>query len=448
MTHPPVAQGSASAPRAAEARRVVWATFLGTTIEWYDFFLYAACAALVFGPQFFPAEHPTAGQLGAFATFAVGFLVRPLGGALAGHFGDRIGRKRMLVVSLFIMGISTVLVGVIPNFEQIGIWAPILLTVMRLCQGLGVGAEWGGAVTMAVEHAPENKKSLYGSAPMAGLPAGLLLSNLALIVLLAITGPNFTTWGWRIAFLGSFLLILVGIWSRKNVAESPLFEESAKKAPVRVPLGALLKSHKLALVCTTFIAGIPGILAYLVLTWALNYGTTTVGYDQDTLLWIGIVVCLVQLVMLPWLASLADKSGYLRMSIVGGFAMAATALLFFPLFEAGNVLLALIGTVVAHASTTIVYAVVPPILTNAFPVEIRYTGISVAYQIGGIIGGGIAPLIAASILARTGNTFFISLYVVLASAVMLVSILVLRRYRGSVDRFSRAKPAMDEPAIG
>lgn len=447
MTHPPVAHAQTSTHKPGEARRVVWATFLGTTIEWYDFFLYAACAALVFGPQFFPAADPIAGQLGAFATFAVGFLVRPLGGALAGHFGDRIGRKRMLVVSLFVMGISTVLVGLIPNFQQIGIWAPVLLTVMRLCQGIGVGAEWGGAVTMAVEHAPENKKSLYGAAPMAGLPAGLLLANLALVILIATTGPNFTTWGWRVAFLFSFLLILVGIWSRKRVGESPLFEESVKKAPVRVPLGVLLREHKLALVCTVFIAGVPGILSYLVLTWALTYGTATIGYDRQALLWIGIGVCVLQVIMLPWLASLADRSSYLRMSMIGAVVMAITALIFFPLFNTGNVLLALVATVVAHASTTIAWAVVPPILTGAFPVEIRYTGISMAYQIGGIIGGGVAPLIATAILARSGNTTLVALYVVVACAVMLASILVLRRYRRSVDRTSNAQSERSEAAI-
>lgn len=436
---PAIRHGKPTEARGNEARRVVWATFLGTTIEWYDFFLYAACAALVFGPQFFPADNPTAGQLGAFATFAVGFLIRPLGGALAGHFGDRIGRKKMLVLSLMVMGIATVLVGLIPTFEQIGIWAPVLLIVMRLFQGLGVGAEWGGAVTMAVEHAPENKKSLYGAAPMAGLPAGLLLANLALIILIAVTGANFTTWGWRVAFLFSFVLILVGVWSRKQLGESPLFEESAKKAPVRVPLVTLFKEHKLALVCTVFIAGVPGILSYLVLTWALTYGTTVVGYERQVLLWIGIAVCLIQIVMLPWLASLADKSSYLRMSMIGAGAMAVTAVVFFPLFSTGNVLLAVIATVVAHASTTLVWAVVPSILTNAFPVEIRYTGISMAYQFGGIIGGGIAPLIATALLASTGSTMPVSLYVVVACAVMFVSILVLRRYRGSIDNATQRK---------
>lgn len=436
---PSIRHGKPTEARANEARRVVWATFLGTTIEWYDFFLYAACAALVFGPQFFPSDNPTAGQLGAFATFAVGFLIRPLGGALAGHFGDRIGRKKMLVLSLMVMGVATVLVGLIPTYEQIGMWAPVLLIVMRLFQGLGVGAEWGGAVTMAVEHAPENKKSLYGAAPMAGLPAGLLLANLALIILIAVTGANFTTWGWRVAFLFSFVLIVVGVWSRKQLGESPLFEESVKKAPVRVPLITLFKEHKLALVCTVFIAGVPGILSYLVLTWALTYGTTVIGYERQVLLWIGIGVCLIQIVMLPWLASLADKSSYLRMSMIGAGAMAVTAVVFFPLFSTGNVLLAVIATVVAHASTTLVWAVVPSILTNAFPVEIRYTGISMAYQFGGIIGGGIAPLIATALLASTGSTMPISLYVVVACAVMFVSIMVLRRYRGSIDNATQRK---------
>lgn len=424
---------SSEAARGREARRVIGATFLGTTIEWYDFFLYAASAALIFGPQFFPSDDPTASQLGAFATFAFGFIARPVGGILAGHFGDRIGRKRMLVLSLYLMGGATVLIGLIPTYESIGMWAPALLTVLRLIQGLGVGAEWGGAVTMAVEHAPADKRSLYGAAPTMGLPAGLMLANLMLIILMAATGPAFLEWGWRIAFIISFLLVVVGIWARRRLGESPLFEESVKNEPAKVPFLEVFKHFTPQLLLTIFVAGVPSILSYIVLTWALSYGTVEIGYSQTSLLWIGIACCVLQIIMLPLLARRADRTGLTRMAALGAVLMAVTALLFFPLFNTGNIWLAALATILAHASTSFAWSVVPPILTQAFPANIRYSGISMAYQFGAIAGGGFAPLIATSLLAQTGSSWSVALYVVFAALVMLASTLVLSRYKTHRD---------------
>ncbi|HRO30713.1 MFS transporter [Citricoccus sp.] len=419
--------------RAREARRVIGATFLGTTIEWYDFFLYAASAALIFGPQFFPSDNATASQIGAFATFAFGFIARPIGGILAGHFGDRIGRKRMLVLSLYLMGGATVLIGLIPTYATIGIWAPILLTLLRLIQGLGVGAEWGGAVTMAIEHAPANKRSLYGAAPTIGLPAGLMLANLMLIILMAVTGPAFLEWGWRIAFVISFLLVVVGIWARRRLGESPLFEESVKNEPAKVPFLEVFRGFTPQLLLTVFVAGVPSILSYIVLTWALSYGTTQIGYSQSALLWIGIACCVLQIVMVPLLARRADRTGLTRMAVAGATLMIAGALLFFPLFNTGNIWLAALATLLAHASTSFAWAVVPPILTQAFPGRVRYSGISMAYQFGAIVGGGFAPLIATTLLARTGTSWSVAGYVVVACLVMLACTLALTRYRTHRD---------------
>lgn len=416
-----------------EARRVVGATFLGTTMEWYDFFLYAASAALIFGPQFFPSDNATASQLGAFATFAFGFIARPIGGILAGHFGDRIGRKRMLVLSLYLMGGATVLIGLIPTYESIGLWAPALLTILRLVQGLGVGAEWGGAVTMAVEHAPADKRSLYGAAPTMGLPAGLMLANLMLIILMATTGPAFQEWGWRIGFVISFLLVVVGIWSRRRLGESPLFEESVKNEPAKVPFLEVFRRFTPQLLLTIFVAGVPSILSYIVLTWALSYGTVEIGYGQTSLLWIGIACCVLQLCMLPWLARRADRTGLTRMAVLGAVLMAATALLFFPLFNTGNIWLAALATILAHASTSFAWSVVPPILTQAFPASIRYSGISMGYQFGAIAGGGFAPLIATSLLAQTGTSWSVAVYVVIACLVMMVCTVTLTRFQTHRD---------------
>jgi MFS family permease len=412
-----------------ESRRVIGATFLGTTIEWYDFFLYAACAALVFGPQFFPSDDPVAGQLGAFVTFTFGFIARPLGGILAGHFGDRIGRKRMLVLSLYVMGGATVCIGLIPNYATIGVAAPILLVVARLAQGLGVGAEWGGAVTMAVEYAPAKRRALYGAAPMIGLPAGLGLANLMLIALLALTGPNFAVWGWRIGFVISIVLVVVGIWTRRRLAESPLFEKSVKNAPARVPFVEVFARFTPQLLLTIVIAGVPSILSYIVLTWALSYGTTQLGYAQTPLLWIGIVCCVLQIVMIPLLARVADRWGLVPMGVLGGVLMAVTGVVFFLLFNTGQIWLAALGTILAHASTSFAWAVVPPLLARTFPSRLRYSGVSMAYQFGAIVGGGIAPLIATSLLASTGSSTPVAIYIVVASVVMAVCTLLWSMFK-------------------
>lgn len=430
-------QDAGGRTNARESRRVVAATFLGTTMEWYDFFLYAASAAFVFAPQFFPSDDPTASQIGAFATFAFGFVARPLGGILAGHFGDRIGRKRMLVLSLYLMGGATVLIGFIPNYQTIGVWAPVLLCVLRLVQGLGVGAEWGGAVTMAIEHAPARRRALYGAAPMIGLPAGLGLANLMLIVLMAVSGDAFASWGWRAAFIASAVLVVIGLWSRRRLGESPLFEESVKKAPARVPLVQVVTKHLPQLLLTIVVAGVPSILSYIVLTWALDYGSRVLGvYDTNSLLWVGILCCAIQIVMIPLLARAADRTGLARWGVIGAVLMAITAVAFFALFETGNIWLAALGTVLAHASTSFAWAVVPPLLTRAFPGAVRYTGISMAYQFGAIVGGGFAPLIATTLLASTGGSMSVALYVAGASLIMLCCVLALTRFRSHRDTAS------------
>jgi predicted MFS family arabinose efflux permease len=411
-----------------ESRRIIWATFLGTTVEWYDFYIYAACAALVFGPQFFPGGDPVAGQIGAFATFAFGFVSRPLGGMLAGHFGDRLGRKRMLVLSLLIMGVATTLVGLLPTYEQIGITAPILLTVLRLMQGLGVGAEWGGAVTMAIEHAPPKRKALYGAAPIIGLPAGLLLSNLMLITLGVLTGPNFTTWGWRIAFVFSFALVIIGLWVRHGVSESPEFQSDANRQPKTYPFLSVLRHYTVPLICTISIAGVPAIPSYLVLTWALSYGTTNLGYERNELLLIGIICCLAQMIAIPLLALRVDKGNPRTLAVVGAGIMALTMLAFFPLFETGNIFLAGLATLLVHGSTYLPWALVSPMLGRAFPSAVRYTGVSMAYQFGAILGGGFAPMIATALLASSGATWPVALYVVGACAVMLLGVVGLSVY--------------------
>jgi MFS family permease len=428
---PSVPPRSAAAPN--KAGKVVFATFIGSAIEWYDFFLYAACAALVFGPQFFPAGNDTAAQLGAFATFTFGFIARPLGGIIAGHLGDRIGRKKMLVLSLYVMGAATVLVGCVPNFAAIGVWAPILLVILRLAQGLGVGAEWGGAASMAIENAPANRRALYGAMPTIGLPAGILLSNLMLILLQKTTGANFLEWGWRIAFLFSIILVVVGQWARRALEESPVFEQSVKEKPASVPLLQVLRHYALPLLLTIFIAGIPSIGSYIAVTWSLSWGTTGFGYAATTMLWIGIACSVLQMIMVPALSAWADRIGLTILVVLGGILTVITSFVFIEFFRSGNIGLAATGTILLHASTSFAWAAVPPLLTRSFPNSMRYTGISLAYQLGAIVGGGLAPLIATSIIANTGQPIFVAVYVSVAALVMIASALLLTKFKVHQD---------------
>ena len=438
---PPASDTTAAASLSrAEGRKVVLATFIGTTVEWYDFYLYASCTALIFGPQFFPSDDPAVAQIAAFATFALGSVAKPFGGLIAGHFGDRLGRKGMLVLSLFVMGIATALIAVLPTYAQIGVAAPAILTVLRLIQGIGVGAEWGGALTMAVESAPQHRKALYSVAPVLGLPAGLLLSNVVLIALGALTGPAFTAWGWRIAFALSLALVFIGLWTRRTMPESPVFEKTVEQGERRsLPLFDVIRRYPVPLLLTMIIAAVPGIPATLVLTWSLNYGTTEIGYGRNALLGIVALSCAIQLLALPWLASLADRHNPRRLAVIGALTMIAACLVFFPLFTSGHVWLAGLGTILVHASTFLPLVLIPPILTRAFPGAVRYTGVSLAYQLGGVFGGGLVPVIAASLLTSTGSTTPITLYMVISCAALALSAIAL----GVHYRIHRNEPDWD-----
>lgn len=412
--------------RAREARRVAVATFIGTALEWYDFFLYALCAALVFGPLFFATEDPVTGQLGALATFTVGFIARPLGGIIAGHFGDRLGRKRLLVVTLLVMGTATVCVGLVPTHAQIGVWAPILLVVLRIIQGLAMGGEWGGAVSMAIEHAPPGKKAFYASAPGVGPAVGLVLANLVLVGLLAATGDGFLQWGWRIGFLSSIVLIGVGLYARRQIAESPLFAEKVANEPESVPLLEVFRSHRGTLLKTLIIAGVPGISTYMIYTYTLAYGTATIGYSRSSLLWVAIAVSAVSIPLTIYCARLGDRLGLWPVLVLGAAVQAVAALFLFPLFDSGNLALAALASLIVVGPTCLTFGCVPAMLTDHFPPKIRYSGISLAYQLGSIAGGGLAPIIATAIFAATGRSWLIGVYIAAANVLSLVCLMLLR----------------------
>lgn len=389
------------------------ASMMGTTIEWYDFFLYGTAAALVFNTIFFPSFDPLTGTLAAFATYSVGFFARPLGGVIFGHFGDRIGRKSMLLITLFMMGIPTILIGLIPSYESIGYWGAVLLVLMRFVQGIAVGGEWGGAVLMAVEHAPEGKKGFFGSLPQAGVAPGLILSSLAMGAVAALPNEDMLAWGWRIPFLASVLLLLVGWFIRVKVAESPDFERMEKTGEkVEMPAMIVLKKYPKEVLVV-----VGGRLAevtwfYTVVTFALAYATNTLGIDRMVMLDATIWGALVALFTMPLFGILGDRLSFKWVFMAGSVGILLFSSLFFSML--GSLSVASINMAMIIAIGLVYACLYGPegsLFSAQFPPEVRYSGISIAVQVSGAIGGGLAPLIATSLLAYgDGNPRYIVWY--------------------------------------
>ncbi|OUS94389.1 MFS transporter [Rhodococcus sp. NCIMB 12038] len=415
-------------PTASERRRVAAASFIGTTIEWYDYFIYGSAAALVFAPQFFPTADPLTGTLAAFATFAVGFIARPIGGVVMGHFGDRVGRKSMLVWSMMLMGAATVAIGVLPNYATIGIAAPILLVVLRFIQGLGVGGEWGGAVLMAVEFAPRNRRALYGAFPQMGLPAGIIAANLVFLFVSATVAPEaFASWGWRVPFLLSAVLIFAGLVLRLKIGESPAFVSAkAERNLSRSPIVEVISRHRKALVlaCAASIAA-PA-LGYLVLVYMLSYGVQVLKLPRETMLWLIVLGSAVWLIMIAVAAVAADRIGRKPVFLAGALLVTAWAFPFFLLVDTASPALILLAFAVGTAGIAGMAGPQATLVAALFPAEVRYSGASLAYQVGSILGGALAPIIATALYAATGTSTLIAAYMAVLGAVSFLALLFLR----------------------
>jgi metabolite-proton symporter len=410
-------------------RRAVASSFVGTAIEWYDFFIYGTAAALVLGPQFFPAGSDLAATLAAFATLAVGFVARPIGSAIMGHFGDRTGRKSMLVASMLLMGAATVGIGLLPTYDAIGVWAPVLLVALRFLEGIGVGGEWGGAVLMATEHAPPGKAGLYGSAPQMGLPAGVILANVVFLVCTqSMTEQQFLAWGWRVPFLLSVVLIGVAMWIRLGVMESPAFRAVAQEGRIaRVPLFEVLTKcwRTVLLAGGTFIA--TNGIAYVFMVYVLSYGTTELGFPRGTMLTLLIASCPVWMLGMGLSAYLSDIVGRRRIYGTSTVALLVVSAAFFTLIDTASIPVMLVAML---ALAFVLGATVGPqsaLFAELFPAHIRYSGASLGYQVGAILGGGIAPFMATWLYAKYGTTVAISAYFVAVSVVSLVCTYVLLR---------------------
>jgi metabolite-proton symporter len=414
-------------------RRVVMASLIGTTIEWYDFFLYGSAAALVFNKLFFPEFDPLTGTLLAFATYALGFAARPVGGIVFGHYGDRIGRKRLLMLSLILMGLATVLIGLLPTYAQIGIWAPLALIALRLVQGFAVGGEWGGAVLMAAEHGDAARRGFWASWPQAGVPAGNLLAAAVLAIMAAVqTEADFLSWGWRVPFVLSALLVVVGWYIRNRVSESPMFEAEldAAEAPARVPAVEVLRERPKALVLGAGLRVGENISYYILTVFSLTYLVDVSKESRSLALNALLIGAAVQFFAIPLFALLSDRIGRRPVYALGAFGLAAWCFVMFGLLGSGDhvsIVLALVVGLVLHGA---MYGPQAAFITELFPTRIRYSGVSLAYQLTSIVAGSLAPIIALWLYKEYGSATPVAIYVGTACLVSGVSALLARETRG------------------
>jgi metabolite-proton symporter len=419
-------------------RQVALASFIGTTIEWYDFFLYGTAAALVFDKLFFPSVSPTIGTLAAFATFGVGFAARPVGGIVFGHFGDRVGRKSMLVISLLIMGLATAAIGILPTYASIGIAAPIALVVLRLAQGLGVGGEWGGAVLMSVEHAPKGKRGLYGSFPQMGVPAGLLLSTLVFAFMQsATTEAAFLSWGWRIPFLFSILLVGVGLFIRMRIMESPTFQQvkdTGTEAPK--PIVDVVKTHPREVLVAMGMRIAENGVFYIFTVFVLAYAEDTLKLGKSTMLTGVGIAAAVGLVTVPLWGSLSDRFGRKKLYMAGAVFSTLFAFPFFAMVDTKETVLVWLAMVLGvNVGHDLMYGPQAAFYSEMFGTRVRYSGASLGYQLASVLSGGFAPLIAAALLAANhDDPTLVAVYMVVMGVITIVATAFAREtYRDSLE---------------
>jgi metabolite-proton symporter len=414
-----------TAATANKPSTVLFASLIGTTIEFFDFYIYATAAVLVFPHLFFPAADPTASTLQSLATFAIAFFARPVGSAVFGHFGDRIGRKATLVAALLTMGVSTVIIGLLPTYESIGTLAPLLLDLCRFGQGLGLGGEWGGAVLLATENAPPGKRAWYGMFPQLGAPLGFFLSGgVFLLLTQTLSEAEFFSYGWRIPFLASALLVAVGLYVRLKITETPAFQEVLKRNErVKVPVVTVFKEHGAALLLGTLVALATFVLFYLMTVFALNWGTTALGYSRTDFLILQLLSVVFFGLTIPLSAVLADRKGRLSTMIWVTAAIAVFGLVLEPMFGSGNTWVVAAFMILGLGLMGMTYGPLGTLLAELFPAEVRYTGASLTFNLAGILGASLAPYLA-TMLAKTYGLQYVGYYLSTAAVISLIALVL------------------------
>ena len=425
-----------SKPIPAGLRRVVVASMAGTVVEWYEFFLYGTAATLVFGKVFFSASTSDLDAiLAALVTYAVGFVARPLGGVVFGHFGDKYGRKKLLQFSLLLVGATTFLMGCLPTFGQIGYWAPALLVVLRFLQGFAVGGEWGGAVLLVAEHSPNEERGFWASWPQAGVPAGNLLATIVLLVLTTtLSAADFLSWGWRVAFWLSAVVVLIGYYIRTKVTDAPIFVAAQREAErikaTSFSVVEVVKRYPRGVFTAMGLRFGENIMYYLVVTFSITYLKVQVGANTTSILWYLLVAHAVHFAVIPLVGKLADRFGRRPVYFAGAVLGATWGFFAFPMMDTGNYAVATAAVTIGLVFHAVMYAPQPALMAEMFPTRMRYSGVSLGYQVTSIVAGSLAPIIAVKLLEVYHSSVPIAVYLAAACAVTLVAVVFTKETKG------------------
>jgi metabolite-proton symporter len=425
-------QALSPSDHSAQLRKAVVASTIGTTIEWYDFFIYGTAAGLIFGKLYFPNEDPLTATLAAFGTYFIGFVGRPIGAAIFGHYGDRIGRKATLIATLLLMGIATFLIAFVPTYASIGIWGAVILTILRMIQGIGVGGEWGGSVLLAMEWARHHgERGLVASWPQFGVPCGLFLSNLSVLAFSAWSGDEFATWGWRIPFALSIILVAVGLWIRLGILETPVFQQLVDTNKIeRAPLLEVIKKQPLEIILSALLRMAEQAPFYIFTAFIFAYAVGTLHMSRDLILTAVLVAACVSFITIPLSGHISDRIGRRKMYLIGAATVGVFGFVYFGMVDTALPSAVFIAIVLSLIPHDMQYGPQAALIAEAFTPRLRYSGSSLGYQLASIIAGGPAPLIATALFATYGSGYAIAMYIAACSVISLVAAAFMPDYTG------------------